>query len=429
MKLPTKKYRNFIKIRFRFYYSENNKKFFFAFEKALDNTAIIDAHPHEATLFKVAVLYSLFYNEDPSPRVIEMSIALRKVDLSHQFKYIEENGNYREADYIELAQQAYIEVINIFDENARNRFEASYQKFKKVYLGVRNPKQINLDRFPANGVNFPEIPDNLLEEPQSQMSEDFSSKPSDRIYVNFEHNELTTLQFLIPEHKKNSVYIPAIGGLALDSLMRACLSKQISIKETKDTELRKRTAAEKFILNASGIVNDGLRAMHDDKTGKIFDPHQGYVGWKADPDNLLKEITKEHEKYQKEQIITQDCKLSSAELNNTFFVQVMAVLKQALANELKTLREKYEKTKLKTSFFDKRKLKNQYEEDQIEVNKKYQQAITEMENFKRIVEQVDAENIMIFAAEAGGKASYSLPKDSLVNDDKANVALAITPRV
>lgn len=46
---------------------KKNKKIFFGLAKALNNTHIIDAYPHEATLLKVAVLYKLFLKQDPPP--------------------------------------------------------------------------------------------------------------------------------------------------------------------------------------------------------------------------------------------------------------------------------------------------------------------------------------------------------------------------
>jgi hypothetical protein len=402
---------------------EKNKKFFFDFEKALDNTHIINAYPHEATLFKVGVLYKLYLHDVFCREAVEMSIALREDDLPDRFKYLEEEGSLRKAQYIELGKQAYDEMLNDLNSDTKKRFEASYEKLKKIYLGLNESKPDNLEDIPDE-ITFPEIPV-ASEIARNQSDTDSLSQQSGREYINFTGNELTILQFLIPEHKKNSVSIPAIGGFALDTLMQACLSKQISINQTKESKLRKRTAADKFLLKSSAIINDALRAIQSDKMGEMFDPHQGYLSWKADPDNFVKEITKEHEKYQKELIITEDCHLSGTELTEKFFAKMHETLIHCLASAEKALHEEYKKRKDKSLFFKKEE-KLSYEKELKETKQKYQQAITEMQHFQKIVEEVGAEQIKISAAAADGKASYSVPKNFLINANTANATLSVS---
>jgi hypothetical protein len=403
-----------------------NKIFFLAFEKALDSTSIIDAYPHEATLFKVGVLYKLYLHDDPSPRVIEMSIALREADLPDCFKYIEKDGKSRTALWMELAKQAYDEILNDFNLDTQQRFQASYEKFKKIYLELRGPKQVNLDNIPDNDINFPEIPDRLVNEPLNCSAVSQVKPSAVREYINFIGNELATLQFLIPEHKKNSIYIPEIGGLALDTLMQACLSKQKSIKEAKATELRKRTAADKFLLNVCDIVSDAQRAMHNDKKGQMFDPHQGYVSWKAQPGNLYAEITKLYERSQKDQLFTEKCTASGPELTEKFFAMAFKKLNLCLEAKREEAQETYKVEKKQSRLFNKKRLKSIKENVQ-QISEKYQQRILEMHDFQKVVEKIGAEHIKIFAAEDDNKASYSVPKNFLVNANTANAALSSTP--
>lgn len=111
--------------------------------------------------------------------------------------------------------------------------------------------------------------------------------------------------------------------------------------------------------------------------------------------------------------------------------------------------EEYEKSKTNTAFFNKRKLKTEYEQNQTATEKKYRQFITEMKNFEKLVEKVDPKNIMIFAAEAiynlewsrsqDGKSwvldkvtfsgkfdkpTFSVPKNALIQDDIANASFS-----
>lgn len=394
----------------------NNKKFFLAFEEALDNTYIINAFPHEATLFKVGVLYKLHLDEDPPSRVIEMLIAIRKTGLPDRFKYIEEEGKFRTASLMELAQQAYAEILSDSNVDIQQRFEASYEKIKKIYLGVRNPKQINVDDTQDNDINFPEIPNSLDEEARSCSAARKSIVL--REYFNFTGSELTTLQSLIPEHQKNTGSIP-FKGISLDEFMRACLSKQIPVKETRQSKLRIRIAAQKFILDGYDIFADALRAIQNDIKGQMFDSYLGYISYQADPDTIFNKIDKEHKKYQKERVTTEDCKLSGSELVNSFFTMASKKLNGCSAIE-KSNAQKETKTK-KSQFwsFNKKPLKLPEEQDPLKLQ--HQQQIKEMEKFQDSVEKSGAENMIIFPAKTEGEAGYySIPKNSQVNEDTAD---------
>lgn len=390
-----------------------NKNFFLALEEALDNTTLIDAYPHEATLFKAGVLYKLFLDKDPSPRVIEMSIALREDDLPDGFKYIQEEHKFKKARWMELGQQAYAEIINSNDENAKQRFEASCESLKKFYLGLRNAEQINVDDILDNEIIFPEISNTSPENQLNHKNDSLLPKVSTRIYVNFTGNELDTLKHLIPSHKKNTVFIEDIGGIALDTFMRACLSTQTTVNEYNDTELRKRTAAERFILKGSSIFGEAQRTMNEDKTGKMFDPHQGYVSSKATPESILKKINEEGEIFQKALIIITECKLVGPELIKRFFNKVFNMLKLKVSNNLKKelSSKQYEKIQKNTDDFNIDKIEKYLGN--------YKKTWIEMQDFQVIVTKVGAEHIKIFAAEPGGKASYSIPNPETEKKDAA----------
>lgn len=329
-----------------------------------------------------------------------------------------------------MAEQAYLEVTHSHDEMSRQRFEASYEKFKEIYLGLITAKKVELDAFQVNESDLPEIPGNsLLEEVTDQallQKTDPKSlvKRLNRSYYFFNGNELTTLKFLIPEHQKN-FFIPAIGGIALNILMRASLSKQMStLKESNDT--RKRTARDKFILKAKNIVLKADAIMDRDKMGGMFDVHDGFSGYSADPLVIDKEIHKECEVYKKELVIIEDCKLSGSELTHAYFERAIETLEKALTNELSDISKKYEQSKTKISFLDKIKLKLEYEykQNQQRLKDKYHRYITEMKNFKEIVKRIGPENMMIFASEVGGKASFSVLKDALINESIASAGFS-----
>lgn len=395
-----------------------NKKFFVALEEALDNIAIIDAYPHEATLFKAGVLYKLFLDEDPSPRVIEMSIALREADLPDGFKYIEEEHKFRKARWMELGQQAYAEIINSNNENAKQRFEASCKNLKKFYLGLMDAKQINVDDILDNDIIFPEIPNTLSKNQLNHKNDSLLSKESTRKYVNFTGNELDTLKRLIPSHQKNTVFIDDISGIALKTYMQACLSTQTTVNEYNDTELRKRTAAEKFILKGINIFGEAQRAMNEDKTGKMFDPHQGYVSSKATPESILKEINKEGGIFQKALIIITEYKLVGPELIEKFFNKAFMMLNLELSNKLKEVlsSKEYDKIQKNTDNFNINKIEKYLKYSELG---NYKKAWIEMQKFQAIVTKVGAEHIKIFAAESGGKASYSIPNPEAEKKDAA----------
>lgn len=208
--------------------------------------------------------------------------------------------------------------------------------------------------------------------------------------------------------------------------MRDCLSEQISVKQTKESELRKRTAADKFLLNVCDIVGDAQRGMQSDKKGQMFDPHQGYVSYKADPDNIFNDIQKEHKKYQEEQLITEDCKLSDSELTEKFFVKAFKTLNLCLETERKNSQGSFKFAKGKSSLFNKEPLKLHKQEAE-RMERKYQQRIQEMQNFQKIVAKVGAEHIKIFAASDISNASYSIPNDVQLNDDTTtNAASSIS---
>lgn len=400
-----------------------NKKFFFEFEEALDNTDIIAAFPHEASLFKVAVVYKFFLDEYPSPTLIERLIAIRKADLSDRFKYIKKNNIRVEANSIELAEQAYFEILNGHDENTQKRFRTSYEKFKEIYLGLIKVKNVDTVTFQLEESNFPNIPNTLPGVTEQQLQPKTNTKEplkhSNRNYYTLSANEFTTLQDLIPDHLKKTDFIPSIGGIAFERLMRTCLAKQIVTKEVKEAELRKRTAAERFILKACGILMDASRAMQEDKIGKLFDPHHGFVSYKADPDAIFKEIKKEYENYQKEPKIIQDCKLSGAELTDAFFTKAISLLERTLANELAILKEQYKKNQIK---------KATYIENEKQIKHKYEQLVAESKNLEKMINLIGAKNFTIFAADVGdkdNKPSFSVPNDKLINDHIENAGFSL----
>lgn len=422
-----------------------HKKYFFAFEKALDNTYIIDAYPHEATLFKVAVLYSLYLSDVLIRRPIEMSIFIRSDGLPDSFEYIEEQGTFRIAEWIELGQQAYDKITNGSDENLKQRFSKSCENLKKIYLGLNKPKQVNLDDISAKDIKLPELQTHLFEN-NNDLNETELCKPLTTTYINFTGNELATLQFLIPKHQEDRVRIPDIGGIGLATFMQACLSKQISVKESNDSELRKRTATRQFIKKNLRILNEANITIDGDEEGQMIDPHRGYVSHKANPETIVYQENKLYEEYQKELVIQQDCKLSGPELTKKFFVKAIASLEHCLANELKIFCEEYANAKAKipaTSFFDKGKLKSQRAQNLIGAKEKYRQAITGMENFKEIVEKVGAEHITLFnlsffdgtrviegkkltvyeaVVQGPGQTSYSVHESPPINDDREAAA-------
>lgn len=402
-----------------------HKKFFFVFEEALDNTSVINAYPHEATLFKVAVLFQLFLDDYALPRVIEMSIALRVADLPDHLKYIEKEGIALKANVFELAEQAHLEIINSPNENTRQRFESSYKKFKEIYLGLINPNKVDSDASQIDETKFPEIPDSLPLEGVTETGAKALPKQSNRNYYFFSGNEVATLQLLIPVHK--NIIIPEISGIALDILMRASLTKQISIKN-ESSDIRKRTAKEKFILRSIDILSKAHATINEYKKGILLDAHKGHSGHCDDPLVILEGIDEECKIYKKELIINEDCKLSDSELTHAFFEMTIKSLRDFLASELKQLHDKYEKNKPKTALFDKIKLKSQYQQNQQRIKDKYHQYMTEMKNFKKIVEKIDPKNVMIFAAGAiatafdtattlrAFEASFSVPKDTLIHN-------------
>ncbi len=365
--------------------------------------------------------------------MIERLIAVRQDDLPDRFKYIRREGISIKANAFELAEQAYSEIINSNNEDTIQRFETSYERFKEIYLGLIKPKKLDSDVSQVKEITFPEIPDTFMlervteQEVQQKTNTNIVPKLSNRNYYLFKGNELTTLQFLIPEHKKKPDFIPAIGGIVLDIVMRAGLAKQISIiKESSD--IRIRTARKRFILKGQRIFAKATAAIEGEEIGRIFDPHDGFSGHTADPLTIDKEIHKELEVYKKELVINEDCKLSGSELTEAFFKRLFKLLECSLARELKELQEEYEKNKIKISFFDKKRLISEYKQNQECKEDKYHQYITEMKKFKRIVEQFAPENMMIFAAE-DGKASFTLPKDALINDGIASAGFTpIAPR-
>lgn len=411
---------------FKHIMEEKNKKFFFEFEQALDNTFIIDAYPHEASLFKVGVLYRLYLYEVLTRRLIEMSIALREADLPDRFKYIEEEGKFRKARWIELAKQAYDEIMNGSDENAKQRFRESCDKFIKIYLGLNAPKQVSLDES-ENDIKFPEIP---LSTGFTLNQSDIHplTQQSEREYINFSDGVLSTLKSIIPPHKKSTLYLPEVGkGYVLTKFMRECLSRQFSAKiETSD--LRKRTAAYKFIHKSSRVLNKAHVVMDNDQCGITFSPHEGYVSYDADPENIFKEIKKEYESYKEELIVIENCQLSDPELTKKFFEKVSKVLYHCLESEQEAINEKYKNTVKKIGFFEKGKLKIQRDKSLRRNKEKNLQDINEWRKFHIIVEKIGAEHINIIDA-SFGKGVYSIPKALLFNDETLATLIFDQPTV
>lgn len=396
-----------------------DKIFFLALEKALDNTAIINAQIHEATLFKVGVLYNLYNQDILKRRIVEMSIALREDDLPDRFKYIKKKGQLREAKWIELGEQAYKNNLNHIDAEAQRRFDESCKKFMMVYEGIEWPvKNSEVGEIDTAGIKFAEVPDALSE--VLSVSNPIFYKQSEIAYFNFTGNELATLQFLIPDHKKNTVFIPEIGGIVLAGFMRECLSKQILPREIKESALRKRTAADKFKLKACRILSEANAAMENDKIGKIVDPHAGYVSFSADPDHIVNEIKREYKQYRAELLITEVCQLSGRALVNEFFEKAIKTLNLCSEKESKHSEGSFKTVKEKSTFFKKDPL-SFYKQEAEQIERKYQLFIQEMQNFKKLVEDIGAEHIKIFAAGPGGKASYSIPKVLLLNDKRLTV--------
>lgn len=124
--------------------------------------------------------------------------------------------------------------------------------------------------------------------------------------------------------------------------------------------------------------------MNEDKMGQ---PHKGCVNYKADPANMFNETKKIHEDYQKELIITTDCKLTGLKLIKVFFNNVFNMLKLNVSNNLKKVlnSKQYEKIKKNTDDFNIEKIEKYLKYSEL---KDYKKAWIEMQNFQVIVVRV-----------------------------------------
>lgn len=400
-----------------------NKRLFIELEEALDNTFIIKAYPQDATLFKVGVLYHLYQHAILMQHCVEMSIALRVDDLPDEFKYIEEQNILRKAKWIELGQQAYQHITKGVDEDAKDRFSQSCAKFLKIYNGLietkPQPKPINLSIEKAE-IDFPTIPTtnlNAASSNPSDMTNPIAKKGP--IYCMLNEPVYKKLIAMLPQHKKDKFSIPEIGGIPFDTLMRTCLSKQISVNESSD--IRKRTAADKYLHRISHRIAVGLAAMDEDKRGVKFNVHGGFVNYNADPKNINQEINKEYADYQKELIINQECKLTGLELVRGFFRKLLAVLEKDYNAEKDRKYSEYKKNKKSKAFFDRER---NYRAEEQANSLKYQQLILEVQELQQRVEKAGPENCRIFAPGENAWASYSVPKIGIETETTSELGAA-----
>lgn len=407
---------------------KKHKKIFLDLFKVLNNTASISAPLHKITLVKLGTLYKLYSQHKDIFRVVEMLAALfvsYTHDVPDTLKYKEveqENATYGkvllECSWLEICEKAY--QINELDSDKQD-FLDSCKNLIMCYEGIVLAAKIVEEKNQNFGeINFPEPP--KVSDDVSLNMPSTSLQYQSRAYFCFNDTDFAILQNVIPKDCKNqkpTVCIPEIGGIAFDKFMRECLSNSKDIKETQSEEMKQRTAAIQFLFKIQGIVHQAYSDLINDITGKVFDPHQGYISWNVQPKNFFEKIKRCYEEYLKYEIKTEACTLSGADLVNIFFEKAFIVLNKSWEKKQIEWKESHKIAKSKATLFNKKQLKEVSQlKGQNELN--YKQAITKIESFKKIVQHVGSEHIKLFAAPASGHAVYSIPKEQ-VDDQLLNL--------
>lgn len=432
---------------------KNNEKVFTELLQALSNTNIICAELHEVSLFKVASLYHLYTQDNLSFRVVEMLTALFVTytsDLPDSLKYkdvVNKDSTYGivkiKCSLLEIAKKAYEKIIHDLDRGAQQRFADACKNLIMCYEGIKfSAKQMDesikltaseTEEVSSNEINLPEIPTYTpVASRSSSHPIQSSAKVSHVAYLSFKGEELTTLQFVIPEHKKKAIFIPEIGGMALDAFMRVCLSKEIHLKDTNPEELKIRNNDFKFSFDVGDLASKSQNGLKEATQGKTFPTEYGYSPHSSNSNNLCAELERLIKEQKASQKTVVECELMGQELIDKFFERIFKLLTNSLEQERKEMQEERKKVKKQSSFYNSKPLKK-LQESILKTEEKYQKRIQEMKIFKKIILSIGQEHlaqIKIFSAanRPESLSSYCFPKHAL-QDVEAIIAETATASI
>nr|CAA53120.1 unnamed protein product [Coxiella burnetii] len=298
------------------------KKRFTEIKTLLDNTAVIHAYPHQATVFKCGVTYKSYSEEKIGNPLANLLVASLEEEIPDRCKRVAfDNSNpkkTRSASYLEMAEKCLEEAENDLNPHFREMFNDSYERFsnaaeigdredlvleKQLYhisLSETDPVETNLyekykGEIPKEA--FPLIPEEaeaVESEKRKKEEENFKQKlkelekksreNSDKTYEKLTETDL--LERLIPRNDSRPTFtIPPLVGIHLTTYMQKCLFKIQKIDKRQTREAR-----DEFIVRSTDRSHKARSAMDGEKRGDVVDPSIGYAAYDADPANIVNEI-------------------------------------------------------------------------------------------------------------------------------------------
>ncbi|WP_220017758.1 hypothetical protein [Candidatus Rhabdochlamydia oedothoracis] len=322
-------------------------KEFKCLEQALDNTALVDAFPQEATSFKVGILYHLRLKGLVDERTGTYSLVIRENFVTDSCKLSIEKEKISLVSGWKLAKNVYNRLMNEADESSKTAFQKSCERFERLSFLEKETVEIsdrlaklktnsleNIDDLEAEDLatSLPKVPsshsiETLTENKKDQLSE---LDDSNNRYLHFplEGIMFNQLELGIPPHKRQTIELCYIRPTCLETFMQACLSK---VEKEFDSG-RLRTERNKFIIALAKIASEARQAMEDEMLGRTIDAHESYASYDAKPENSMRKIKDIYKGYQKEQEKINDCSLQGKKLTETFIAHTE---KQLFSSEQK----------------------------------------------------------------------------------------------
>jgi hypothetical protein len=323
-------------------YNEIEYEDFKYLEQALDNTALVDAFPHEATIFKLGILYYLRLKNLIAERIGTYSLLIRENSVMDAYKLSIEGEKIRLVSGWELAKNVYERLMRTTDEDARKAFQQSCGRFERLsFLGKEtmeiSERLMQLKRsqehLDAQNINrkeesnlsiaftLPQVPEHEVS-PTSIYAQTVNAQV-ENVNHDYFHFSLGKILFdylnsVVPDHKKQQVAFCHIQSIRLEAFMQACLSKT----QKGLSAAQSRTARGRFIIKLTEITAEARHSMDGEISGDVFYPYDFYATYCAKPENIIKKIHTIYEEYQTDQKEIIPCHLQGKLLTKAFITHI-----------------------------------------------------------------------------------------------------------